>query len=226
MAARSRRWLLSCLVGAALTCAGCDFGALTYFLMPEGKHPPDLKKLASDDPKKTTRVVLLTYMPLETRFELVQADRQLAEMLAKQLREMCELNQQKVEVVSPRKVEEYKNDHPDWKARDLAEVGRHFRADYLVYLDISSLSLYEKGNMVFRGRANIDVSVIDVNNPDEDHEGKPYTCVYPSEAHGPVDLSIDTNEVQFRQAFLKHITRELCLYFVPYSNRDKYYNFE
>ena len=68
--------------------------------------------------------------------------------------------------------------------------------------------------------------VYDVNNPDEGPErAPPYTCVYPSEARGGVYQDMDTSEVQFRQAFLKHITRELCLYFVPYSNRDKYYHF-
>jgi len=224
MAARSRRLFLGCLLGV-LSAWGCgDPKVLTYFLLPETKDPPKLRALTSEDPKKTSRVVILTYMPLETRFELVQADRQLSELLARQLKKQYEEDQVKVEIVPPRKVEEYKNAHPTWKERDLAEVGRDFHADYVVYLEVASLSLYERGsaNMVYRGRASISVSVVDVSKPDETPEHKDYTCLYPSETRGGIDWGLDTNEVQFREKFLDYVARELSWYFLPSSTRDHY----
>ena len=106
-----------------------------------------MKKLASDD-KKEVRVVILTYTPeLETRPEFIQADRQLAEMLAQTLRDSCETNNENVTIVNPHKVEEFKSDHPNWQQEpNLAEIGRQFKADYVIYIEISHLSMYEKGS--------------------------------------------------------------------------------
>ena len=118
----------------------------------------------------------------------LQADRQLAEYLSKQLRERCAENREKVTVVPPRRVEDYKNTHPRW--RDPLEVGRELKVDYVIYLEINSMSLYEKGssNLMYRGRTNVSVSLVDVNHPDENPEQTEVTAEYPSEARGPIDL--------------------------------------
>ena len=54
---RSNRGLLwVALVLLAAVC-GCDIATMSYFLMPEPRQPPQLKRLASDDKKvkKTSR---------------------------------------------------------------------------------------------------------------------------------------------------------------------------
>src|SRR5437588_9060932 len=105
MAAIPRRGFLAILGAAAALSAGCQASTMAYFLFPEAKHEAEMKKIASDD-KKEVRVVILTYTPeLEIRPELIQADRQLSEMLAAKLREMCETNNESVAIVNPRKVE-------------------------------------------------------------------------------------------------------------------------
>src|SRR5437588_2119695 len=98
MAARTRRWLLALALGVVATAgAGCDPKTMAYFLMPEAKQPAELKQLTSDDKKKKVRVVILTYMPLETRPEVLQADRELSEMLGKRVQELAEADEKKVE---------------------------------------------------------------------------------------------------------------------------------
>ncbi|HZY87827.1 MAG TPA: hypothetical protein VFE78_23525 [Gemmataceae bacterium] len=218
MKAHARRWSLALLVAAA--CAGCDPATTAYFLLPETKDPPELRRLSSDDKKKEVKVAILTHTQLETRPELIQADRQLAESLAKQLRERFAENREKVVVVSPRRVEEYKNSHPRW--RDPLEVGRELRVDYVIYLEINSMSLYEKGssNLMYRGRTNISVSLVDVNRPDENPEQTEITTEYPSEARGPVDASLDTNPMQFRAAFLGYVAKRVSWCFTGHRKRD------
>ena len=146
MTAIPRRCFLVILFAAAAVCAGCQASTMAYFLFPEAKHEAEMKKLASDD-NKEVRVVILTYMPeLETRPEFIQADRELGEILAKMLRDCCETNSENVTIVNPHKVEEFKSEHPNWQQEpNLAEVGQRFKADYVVYIEIPTLTMYEKG---------------------------------------------------------------------------------
>lgn len=219
MKLHARRWSLAALFAVAL-CGGCDPATMAYFLMPETKDAPELRRLASDDKKKEVRVAILTHTQLETRPELIQADRQLAENLAKQLRERCAENKEKVTILPTRRVEEYKNAHPRW--HDPLEVGRELKVDYVIYLEINSLSLYEKGNsnLLYRGRASISVALVDVNHPDDNPEQTEITAEYPSEARGPIDASMDTSPMQFRAAFLTYVSKRLSWCFTGHSKRE------
>jgi hypothetical protein len=218
----SRRCCLAVLAaGLAGTMVGCsDLGSMTYFLMPEQRLPAKMKHLASDDPKKEPRVLILTYAGLETRAEFIHADRQLSEMLARNLKELAEPSSEKLNIVPPRKVEEFKNAHPNWREMEVAQIGRKFGADYVIYLEINSLALYEpgNGNTLYRGRANLLVSLVDVNRPDELNQDN-YVCLFPSDARGPVPVH-DIPMVQFRQAFLSHVARQLSLYFSKYPHEE------
>jgi hypothetical protein len=207
---------------AALCCVGCDFGSLMYFLSPEPKCEPELRRLAADGVGKEPRVVLLvSTRGLETRPELIQADRQLAELLAKQLRDQCAANQERLAIVAPRKVEEFKGSHPNWQALDLREIGRSFNADYAVEVELDSLSLYEKGTQdLFRGRAEVTLALVEVNHPEQGVERRQWTCVYPSEANG-VAVGFDASAPQFRQAFLEHLARRLAWNFTSHSQEEE-----
>jgi len=222
MKAFDRRALLALLVGAAIAGSGCDVQTMAYFLMPEAREDAILKHLASDDPKKDPRVVILTYTNgLETRAEFIQADRCLADQLADQLKKLADTDQQKLTVLPQRKVETYKNTHPNWKEMDLHQIGRALGADYVIYLEITSLSLYEKNsfNQFLRGRAEITASVAEVAKPDEEPKSNTVTVLYPSEARGGVS-AFDSNPVEFRQKFLKQVAKELSYQFSRYPKRD------
>jgi hypothetical protein len=226
MTAHGRRYFLSSLVLGAAACSGCDLATFTYFLLPENDAPAECRRLASADPKKEVRVVILTYTHLETRAEFIGADRALTELLARNLRELSEQNREKVTVVSPRKVEEYKNNNPDWKDADLARIGRHFNADWVLYLEIESLGMYERGSSgsLYRGEANLSYTLVDVNHPDESPEHAPVSYVYPSEARA-MDVSPEMPPLKFRQMFLNHVAQRLSWCFVSHP-RKATYNFD
>jgi len=221
MTGLGRRSFLLGLCGAGLL-AGCNFPTAMYFLMPDAKEPAEYKRLASDDKKKEVRVVLWTYSALDMRTEFIQADRLLTELLSKRIHKMSEENDEKVTVVSPRKVEDYKNTHPDWKALPLEQVGHYFKADYVISLEIDQLSLYEPNanETLLSGRTHILVSVVDVKNPDDSPHPTEFSDRYPTELRGGID-SLDMHPMQFRQKFLEHVAKRLSYFFVNYQKRER-----
>ncbi len=217
-----RRWLLSGLVGAALV-AGCDPATTLFFLMPEEKDEPELKRLADQDKNKEVKVVILTYAAMYPQIEFINADHQITQMLAKQLTELFKADKEKVVIVPPRKVEAYKNQHPSRRGLDPVEVGRHFQADKVVYLELKKLSLYDPGSArtMLRGRAEISVSVVDMEHPDDTEEPQVMRYVYPADSHGPVVDDIDTPPELFRQKFLTYVARRLSWAFAPHAKHDR-----
>jgi hypothetical protein len=209
------------LVAAAALCAGCDAGTMMYFLLPEAKNPPELKGVASAD-KKEVRVAILTYSPmLEARRELIQADCQLSQELAHQLRDLCEENGENVTIVNPRRVEEFKSANPNWKdATELGAVGRRFQADYVIYVEINALSLYEpnSANQLYRGQANLAVTLVNVDKPDESAGPHQFSCTYP-QARGPVPVD-DSQPLEFRQKFLGFVAKRLTRLFTSSSMHE------
>jgi hypothetical protein len=217
-----RRGYLLCWCACALL-GGCNFPSCMYFLMPEEKEPAECKRLASDDGKKEVTVVLWTYMMnLDTREEFISADRVLSAKLTEQIRKLSEENKEKVTVVKPSLVEQYKSRHPNWQALEPEQIGHDFKADYVVNLEIDKLSLYEQNptEMLFRGYAHILVSVTDVNNPDDTQYRKEFTDHYPSEGHGHFD-AFEMEPSLFREKFLDHLAKRLSFYFVNHQKRSR-----
>src|SRR5262245_40766164 len=174
MTSLSRRVFLAVTAASLGVGIGCgDMGAMTYFLMPEQRLEAKMKHLPSDDEKKPEpRVAILAWSGLETRTEFIHVDRELSMLIARQLRELCEAagGKEKLGFVSQLKVEDFKNKNATtWRSMSLDQVGRKLGADYVIYLEINSMSLYEprSSNTVLRGRANITVSLVDVHQPDE-----------------------------------------------------------
>jgi hypothetical protein len=215
-----RRWWLGGLAGALL-CAGCDLGTMTYFLTPESKEPPELRALAdAKDKKKEVKVAILVYNQLDPIPELIQVDRQLSELLGKDIMEMAAANEEKITVIPQRRIEDYKNREQSRYGPSPEELGKHFKVDYVIYLELNSMDLYESGrnSQLLHGRAQITVSVFDIHNPDDVRESKEFNCVYPSAFPKDVD---EMPLALFKQKFLDHIARRLTYYFVAHSKRDR-----
>jgi hypothetical protein len=214
------RAALLLLVALAPGCSPSSF----YFFLPENRTPAGMKELAGEDKMKEVRVVILTYSnKLETRPELLGAERDLTQQFAKRLQEGCRDNGENVVIVNPRRVEDFKTGHPNWADSDLADVGKHFKADYVIYLEINKLSFFDPSNLnlLYNGQAHILVSLVNVNNPDVPPERRDFICSYPSEAKAiPVD---DQNPPShFRELFFAHIARKLAWYFTEHLPREEY----
>ena len=224
--ATRRGWLLPALLLLTVVCTlGCNPLTFPFFLGPEPTIPAQLKRLASDEKDREVTVAVLTYTGLETRPEFLRADRDLSNLIVKELREAFKANGEKVKVVQPSKVEEFKNNHPDWHALELPEIGRRFNADYVIYLEVGHLSLYEprSANLLYRGRAELTVNLVDVNQPDETPETKELTVVFPAESNGMSIPAEDKSPQLFKAEFYKRIATQVAWQFTAHLTSDDYH---
>ena len=221
-----RRWAVCglCLVALAVG-TGCNLLSLPFFILgPEPKVPPQLHKLAPDDKEKEAKVVIFALGGLETRTELIRADRELETLLVGALREGCNYNgETNLKIVPPSKVQDFKSEHPDWRKWDPVEIGKHFGADWVVWMEIGSLSLYERGhtNTLYRGRAEIDVSLVDVTKETEGPKRKFFSGIYPGDGRPAVEAG-DSNPTAFRRLFLGHVAKQIAWYFTAHPTSNDY----
>ena len=224
MASRCYRWRLPLLLLLAALGAGCNVLSFPFFLLMgmESKKPAPCPLVATEK-NKEVRAVILTSLGLETRPEFLRVDRDLTHCLSRHLQQGFKNNKENVKLVPARQVDQFKDEHPNWRTMDLVKIGAHFEADYVIHLDILALSLYEPGsaNQLFRGRAEIGVEVFDVNQPDDMPVLRTvYRCEYPK-TQGPIPAG-DSSPVQFKQVFLDHVGKELSWYFTAHPYEAEY----
>src|SRR2546425_10588830 len=163
MSARQKRssdrgwYWAALLLGTVALAIGCNPGTLSYFLMPwvDDKVPPRVK-LAGD--KEVTVVVTSSFAYLDTRAEHQMFDQELSERLTAAMSKRFAANKEKVKIVPTAKVRSYVNSRSiDGNLVDKHDLGKHFKADYVIALEISpGLSLYEyKSPQLYRGSGEI-----------------------------------------------------------------------
>src|SRR5947208_14203691 len=145
--------------------------------------------------------------------------------LASQLEKLDKENKENVTLINPSKVEEYMRENPDWNSThlDLPAIGKHFKADYVIYLEIGSLSLYQPDTFgtFYRGLANVTVSLVDVNKPDDYTLGsREISFCYPPEAQGgSMAVDSDTPPQMFKQKFIEALGQRLSWMFAARPTR-------
>jgi hypothetical protein len=222
MKALLRRSFLTTLVAATGISAGCgDLGSFVYFLMPEQTTPAELKSVVTTDKKKEIKSLILVRNGPDTGFEFIDADKQLSAMVHQQLVELCETNGDKITLVSPTKVDGFKSAHANWQELQPVEIGRYLKVDYVIYVEINQLTMHDPGSSQFlRGKADLGVRLVDVNNPDESPLRKNFTYSYPNEAKY---IQVDDMPPQvFKEKFLGGIAKRLSWYFAPHAVRDSH----
>jgi hypothetical protein len=221
MNAWMRMGMLAGFLGLVVAAPGCSLGSLAYFLMPEQKLQPELCGLGSPDHKKQVSVVILasTVDPLP-KPGCGQIGRDLSERVARHLHELCMANQENVRIVSPRRVEEFKSKHSDWQQMHPAEIGKEFKADLVINLEINSVSLMDKNSYaeLYRGRVEMEITLVDVWHPDYTPERRDLSDVYPDEAR-PVPRD-NMNLSQFRAVFLDRIAKRVACHFAAHPREE------
>jgi hypothetical protein len=221
---RLRAWKWTALLlGTLWVSIGCTPATLTYFLMPfSDDRIPAKCPLPAAGKKEVTVCIVTEFAALETSPETAPAERELAELFAQQLRKRCQENKEKVKVIPPEKVRSYKR-QSDLATRSNHDIGKHFKADYVITLEINQLAIYEKGSSrsLFRGNTEINIQVVDVNKPLG--EGTIFTEPYHREfpTNGPRDVS-DVSATQFRGGFLNVVASELARMFTPYPKDQRF----
>jgi hypothetical protein len=219
----SWRWRGVALVLVLAVGLGCNPMTSLYFMMVgvENKVPPEFK-LASPD--KEVTVLILAYTAPGVQTEQVGVGRLLGTEIAKRLHERCQLNRERVKIVPVHKVEKFKSDNPGWKTMGPQEIGQHFEADYVVDLEVVTLSLYEAGShrTLYKGRCKIDINVFDMTKPQDGKVfSKSFSTEYPR-SRGPIPVADDNNTEKFRDLFVSRIANDISWLFTAHVSNEEY----
>lgn len=224
---RPSPWLYLFLVTAMLS-MGCNMSTL-YFILPwKDTIPPKFE--LSTSKKEVTVVIQSSFAhSLEAHPELLgdfqTADRDLCERVGQALRKRYDDNRERIKIIPYYQVKSFVNKQGDSRLVSVYEVGSHFKADYVVNLEINSMSFYENGyRQLFRGKADMSVTVFDMSKPQG--EGPVFEEVYRTEypASGPVDAG-GSSVLQFRSMFLGRVSKDLSRWFAA-SPHDERFDFD
>ncbi|MFQ5733939.1 MAG: hypothetical protein ACE5KM_18530 [Planctomycetaceae bacterium] len=158
-------------------------------------------------------VAVVCYVPKELKWDFADVDKDIAKYVTHRL------HQKKVKVVRPESVQDWLDKNPDWDTA--AEIGAHFKAKYVVDIEISDYSLYEKGSStLYRGRAEVNVTVWEI---DENGEGERiYTK--PIKSEWPLAVAKPTTEItytRFRLMYLQRLSERIGrLFYEHYNGAD------
>ena len=102
-------------------------------------------------------------------------------------------------------------------------TSKHFDADWVINLEIGSISLYEPNSKHFfyHGSAEIQVTVTDVHKPVGEGTvfDETYQLEYPKS--NPMERT-EMSPQKFREKFIDRIARDLTQYFAAHEPREKY----
>jgi hypothetical protein len=217
-------WRLAGLVlGAVVLGIGCNPLKMCYFIFePDPIAPPKCPIACSG---KDVKLVILTAHagPLPTSPQLMRADWDLSWRLTQLLEERYRENKDRVTIVSPTQLKNYQNSHPGWRSLPPQEIGKHFKADYVLNLEINTIRLADRLNekFLYQGFADITVTVTDVHKPVGEGEvfSFPYAVEYPKST--PLEVT-EMGRQQFQAKLIDRIARDLVLFFAAHPSREKY----
>ncbi len=203
---------LAALLSVCLS--GCNY--LVFFGYLIG-GPPQIEPVFEAETGKSltdhgVRVAVVCYADDELTYQYDSIDYLLSVGIAARFR------QHQIDVVSPDRVRLWLEENPDWDTPD--EIGAEFDVTYVVYVDISSFSLYEHDSRhLYRGRASGIVSVYEMDSGGEGH--RIFTQDLSSEfprltQRSAAEISYDS----FRSEYLLRLSDEIGRMFYPYGSGD------
>jgi hypothetical protein len=150
----SNRPLLIALVAAGVVAnAGCihTLVATGIYLWQGGDVVP-----AECEDLEGKRVVVVCRPPASHEYRNAGASRAIGTRVSA----MLEKNVKKIDVVSPKEVDNWV-DQQDWD--NFKDLGRTVRANRVVYIELDDFDLY-KGKTLYQGMADVTISVYDIDN--------------------------------------------------------------
>lgn len=217
--ARRAVWGTLFAVGAI----GCNPLHLAGFIFARDEktpapHPLVFDKEGAKKDKDEVVVLVLPQMAPGYAREFVNADRELAERLAKALPEMAkenkEKNARKVRVISPTQVDKFKIENPQWKQMSAGQIGHKMKADFVLEVWLDKMRFYQpqSQNSIYEGRAEVSVSIYAVGETGGEIKDR-YTHAF----EYPKGLVRDASAIpdsEFKKQYLDALTVELARYHV------------
>lgn len=213
---QSRTRLLTALFAGVvlLGASGCNYFILLGYLIG---GPPQLQPLFEAETNQSftdrnVKVAVVCY----AQPELTKFHDNIDHALCRRLSAMLKVNH--IEIVDPQQILGWIANNPEWDSP--VEIGADFDCNYVVSVDITEFSLYEKeSTSLFRGRCDSIVSVYEMST---DGEGdriftKDVQSVFPTQTpRSASDVSYDS----FRNEYFFRLADEIGRLFYPHMNGD------
>ncbi len=141
-----------------------------------------------------------------------------ADQIAARVERYLQKNVADITLVPRQEIVDWMDRH-DWNQIDYREVGQGVGAQAVVAIDLLNFSLYE-GKTLFKGRADLEVSVYDLNTSDSIvYNQTPPTIEWPITGGRHV---ADTSEADFRRQFVDLIGSKVARHFYPYDAAEDF----
>jgi len=205
---------LAVLLVGLFSTSGCNYFLLLGYLI--GGPPsiqPDFDKLTKESlTDKGVKVAVVCFAPDEIRLNFIDADKDIAKFVAHRL------FQNHIAVIHPDRVQDWLDKNDDWDKPD--EIAEATGATHVIFIDVHKYNLFEENSHeLFRGRAEVLVSVFKVQKGDQAEKiyTKEITSLYPlSVARPTTEISYD----RFRRQYLGRLSEEIGRLFYEYYNGD------
>ena len=200
---------------AAVFSFGCSpLTTIAFLLHKDDKLPAEvpLKSKDKDAPKKETITVaiLASQQGSVADPEFARVDQQLSRELAKILPEYAKPMKQKIEVVTPTKVDQFKVANRNWRTMKAGEIGKKLGADFVLDMSLSGITIFQpnSANQIYEGRAVASVDVYDVSDPAAEPTHYEHHFTHPKTGF----IAVDERPVsRFRTEFVAKLAKELAL---------------
>jgi hypothetical protein len=217
-------WSAAAVLLGLVASIGCDpIQMAGFLLMPDNGNsvPPKLCSLVIEG-KESKVLILAAHDDLVPNLPFRDAHRDLTRKLSQLLENRFKENSEKVKIVSVSRVLNYMDNHPNWITESKRDLGKRFDADFVVFLGLGPMTMFEKGSheTLYRGDVEIQIRVYDMHQPDGDEVIKEefYKSTYPST--GPEDAG-GVSPMMFRSHFIDSVAQDLMQYLASHPARDK-----
>jgi hypothetical protein len=230
-----RRWytLSLLLLALGVVCnflagTGCNLLAIPFMLFGPGadgeRTEPEYAfytKATQEKHKRDIKLVVLPYHSRSVPIEFNGADLKLANAFVKHLTEKFVDNREQVTIVPIYEVEKFKHDHPEWKTMGPKAIGEFFKADYVLDMELASLTLVDKQSRqpFLLGSIRVELQLLDVDSKEgEQPLTKEFTRKFPLLGARPIDL--DSSKDSFQQEFFQHVAVEMSWWLTAHTFQE------
>ena len=207
---------------------GCKPLALPFYLFNMNKpklpsHYGFYEKAREAKDKKEIKIAVLVERGRGLSPDFIGSERTLGNLIVNNFKAGFEKNKERVTVVPVADVDKFKREHEEWRAMEGYEIARKLGVDYVIDMEVVSMSLYEPGSRhLFRGQCVVSVRVIDSDKDAAElfaaHE---YVKEFPGSG---VTIAADsqTTPQQFQNQFLAKMAVDLTGLFTPLQTRARF----
>lgn len=208
--------VIPCALLLSLTLiSGCNYVVLAGLLISGPPSiEPDFDAVTNQSmTDHGVTVAVVCYAPTELKWDFPSLDKQVAQYVSFRMRD------KKIKVIHPDHVQNWLDRNPDWDKPE--EIGAHFEATYVVYIDMHKYSLFEENSSnLYRGRCEALVSVVEMDGSGEGDKIYSKEIISRFPLHAPRQLS-EVSYGMFERQFLGRLSEEIGrLFYEHYAGDD------